>query len=181
MLKHLTNQKNNVMLKEVEAKEMNYAEDFDFDNIMSIVYKHRDWLGHIRTDYVRQMIINNAKAFNLKTNLTSKNKCTNLLIFEDNVIISYNIYKTKRKLNDNILAQPGDCILHQIVAKNRNGSAKEVLNRFFKHINTRVFLSVRSDNDIAKKFYEKNGMLRIGDTSWAKGTIPGDIYLYDSN
>ena len=58
------------MLKEL--KEMNYAKDFDFDNIMSIVYKHRDWLGHIRTDYVRQMIINNAKAFNLKTNLTSK-------------------------------------------------------------------------------------------------------------
>jgi hypothetical protein len=42
-------------------------------------------------------------------------------------------------------------------------------------------LSVRSENDIAKRFYEKNGMLKIGDTSWSKGTIPGDIYLYDSN
>ena len=41
------------------------------------------------------------------------------------------------------------------------------------------FLSVRSDNDIAKKFYIKNGMKLIGTTSWEKETIPGDVYLYD--
>mgnify|MGYP003139369419 FL=1 len=173
-----------------EIKSMNYANDSDFGNIMSIVYKHRDWLGHIRTDYIRQTIINNAKAFNFDTNFASKSPTTNLLIFENDVIISYNIYKRKQKLNKPyynketnkvIEAQPGDCILHQIVAKVRNGSAKTVFNKFLRYINTRVFLTVRSENMIAKRFYEKNGMSRIGGTSWSKGSIPGDIYLYDSN
>tara|TARA_Y100001936_G_scaffold241518_1_gene277482 strand:- start:462 stop:893 length:432 start_codon:yes stop_codon:yes gene_type:complete len=142
---------------------LNHAKDSDFDTVWNIFKNNKKYFPHIRTDYLK------------------RNIARGQVVLDQDVIIVYNIYKRKQRLNDDILAQPGDCILHQIVAKNRNGSAKEVLNRFFKHINTRVFLSVRSENDIAKKFYEKNGMLKIGNTSWAKGTIPGDIYLYDSN
>jgi|TARA_R100000501_G_C2512654_1_gene43521 hypothetical protein len=36
---------------------MIHAKDEDFDNIMEIVYSHKKWFGHIRTDYIRQMII----------------------------------------------------------------------------------------------------------------------------
>tara|TARA_B100000676_G_C17813463_1_gene698701 strand:- start:46 stop:477 length:432 start_codon:yes stop_codon:yes gene_type:complete len=142
---------------------LNHAKDSDFDTVWNIFKNNKKYFPHIRTDYLK------------------RNIARGQVVLDQDVIIVYNIYKRKQRLNDDILAQPGDCILHQIVAKNRNGSAKEVLNRFFKYINTRVFLSVRSENDIAKKFYEKNGMLKIGNTSWAKGTIPGDIYLYDSN
>lgn len=142
---------------------LNHAKDSDFDTVWNIFKNNKKYFPHIRTDYLK------------------RNIARGQVVLDQDVIIVYNIYKRKQRLNDDILAQPGDCILHQIVAKNRNGSAKEVLNKFFKHINTRVFLSVRSENDIAKKFYEKNGMLKIGNTSWAKGTIPGDIYLYDSN
>ena len=36
-----------------------------------------------------------------------------------------------------------------------------------------------TDNKIAKKFYEKNGMKRVGEIFWSKGTLPGDVYLYE--
>ena len=43
---------------------------------------------------------------------------------------------------------------------------------------------MRSENVIAKRFYEKNGMKLIGKTSWTKdgqkNALPGDIYLYDN-
>jgi RimJ/RimL family protein N-acetyltransferase len=83
------------------------------------------------------------------------------------------------EMNQKIIMQPNDCILHQIAAKNRNGSASEVFQRFFKWTERRVFLSVRSDNEIAKRFYLRNNMKLIGGTSWARGTLPGDVYLYD--
>ena len=38
---------------------------------------------------------------------------------------------------------------------------------------------MRSDNEIAKRFYLRNNMKLIGGTSWARGTLPGDVYLYD--
>ena len=75
-------------------------------------------------------------------------------------------------------------MLHQIAAKNK-GTASQVLQRFFKWTNRRVFLSVRSDNLIAKKFYKKNNMKIVGQTSWAKdgvkNALPGDVYMYDGN
>ena len=142
---------------------LNHAKDNDFDTVWNIFKNNKKYFPHIRTDYLK------------------RNIAKGQVVLDQDVVIVYNIYKRKQRLREEILAQPGDCILHQIVAKNRNGSAKEVLHKFFKHINTRVFLSVRSENDIAKRFYEKNGMLKIGDISWSKGTIPGDIYLYDSN
>ena len=142
---------------------LNHAKDNDFDTVWNIFKNNKKYFPHIRTDYLK------------------RNIAKGQVVLDQDVVIVYNIYKRKQRLNEEILAQPGDCILHQIVAKNKNGSAKEVLHKFFKHINTRVFLSVRSENDIAKRFYEKNGMLKMGDTSWSKGKIPGDIYLYDSN
>ena len=69
-------------------------------------------------------------------------------------------------------------MLHQIASKNK-GTASNVLQNFFKWTNRRVFLTVRSSNVVAKKFYEKNGMKLVSHTSWLKGTIPGDVYFYD--
>ena len=159
---------------------MIHAKDEDFDNIMEIVYSHKKWFGHIRTDYIRQMIMNNSKKFNFISNFTSKNKNNNLLIYERDVILSYLVYRARHKIGT-ARAQKGDCILQQIGAKNKNGSASDVLQRFFKFINRRVFLSVRSDNEIARKFYLKNNMKLVGTTAWARHTIPGDVYLYNGN
>ena len=137
------------------------AQQQDFEKVKEIFYQHKQWFPHVRTDYMRREIDKGH------------------IVLDREVIITYNFYKKKQSIG-NVLAQQGDCILHQIAAKNKDGSASEVLQRFFKWTKRRVFLSVRSDNIIAKKFYEKNNMKLIGKTSWARGTLPGDVYLYDA-
>ena len=140
---------------------MNHAKETDFEAVKEIFYQHKKWFPHIRTDYMKRMIA--------KENL----------IFDNDVVITYNFYKRKQRIGD-VIAQQGDCILHQIAAKHHNGSASQALQKFFEFVNPRrVYLSVRSDNEIAKKFYVKNNMKLVGSTSWAKGTLPGDVYLYD--
>ena len=141
---------------------MNHAKETDFESVKEIFYQHKKWFPHIRTDYMKRMIA--------KENL----------IFDNDVVITYNFYKRKQRIGD-VIAQQGDCILHQIAAKHHNGSASQVLQKFFEFVNPRrVFLSVRSDNEIAKKFYLKNNMKLVGTTSWARGTLPGDVYLYET-
>ena len=140
---------------------MNHAKETDFESVKEIFYQHKKWFPHIRTDYMKRMIA--------KENL----------IFDNDVVITYNFYKRKQRIGD-VIAQQGDCILHQIAAKHHNGSASQALQKFFEFVNPRrVYLSVRSDNEIAKKFYVKNNMKLVGSTTWAKGTLPGDVYLYD--
>ena len=142
---------------------MNHAKETDFETVKEIFYQHKKWFPHIRTDYMKRMI---AKDY---------------LILDNDVVITYNFYKRKQKIG-NVIAQQGDCILHQIAAKYHNGSASRVLQKFFEFVNPRrVFLSVRSDNEIAKKFYLKNNMKLVGTTSWARGTLPGDVYLYETS
>ena len=147
---------------------MIHAKIEDFETVKEIFYQHKKWFPHIRTDYMRRMITKGC------------------VVLDREVIITYNYYKhhyrwDKSSMGEvkNIIAQFGDCVLHQIAAKNKDGSASEVLQRFFKFVNRRVILSVRSDNEIAKRFYLRNNMKLIGGTSWARGTLPGDVYFYD--
>tara|TARA_B100001173_G_scaffold226339_1_gene196341 strand:- start:160 stop:585 length:426 start_codon:yes stop_codon:yes gene_type:complete len=140
---------------------MNHAKETDFEAVKEIFYQHKKWFPHIRTDYMKRMIAKNN------------------LVYDNDVVITYNFYKRKQRIGD-IIAQQGDCILHQIAAKHQNGSASQALQKFFEFVKPRrVYLSVRSDNEIAKKFYIKNNMKLVGSTTWAKGTLPGDVYLYD--
>ena len=44
------------------------------------------------------------------------------------------------------------------------------------HASGVIHLSVRSDNDRAKKFFERNEMELVDKTSWDKGKIKGDVY-----
>ena len=144
---------------------MIHAKENDYDVVKEIFSEHKQWFPHVRQDYIKRMI------------------ASGNLILDNDVIITYNYYKRKQRIGT-ITAQQGDCILHQIAAKNRNGSASQALQDFFKWTNRRVFLSVRNDNLTAKKFYEKNGMDLVGFTSWSKGgvkdALPGDVYMYDN-
>jgi len=140
---------------------MNHAKETDFEAVKEIFYQHKKWFPHIRTDYMKRQIAQGN------------------LIYDNDVVITYKFYKRKQKIGE-VIAQQGDCILHQIAAKNKNGSASKALQKFFEFVKPRrVFLSVRSDNEIAKKFYVKNNMKLVGTTTWAKGTLPGKVYLYD--
>lgn len=163
--------------------QMIHAKDTDFEEIKAIFKQHKEWFGFVRSDYIERTIINNGEKFNFPVSFDNKHQSNNYLIFEDDVVITYAINKVKHKLGKfpnvcNIDTYKGDVILHQIAAKNRNGSASKVLQKFFKEYR-RVFLTVRSDNEIAKKFYKKNGMKIIGHTTFS-GTIPGDIYFHDN-
>ena len=140
---------------------MNHAKEINFESVKEIFYQHKKWFPHIRTDYMKRQIAQGN------------------LIYDNDVVITYKFYKRKQKIGE-IIAQQGDCILHQIAAKHKNGSASTALQKFFEFVKPRrVFLSVRSDNEIAKKFYVKNNMKLVGKTTWAKGTLPGEVYLYD--
>jgi len=140
---------------------MNHAKEINFESVKEIFYQHKKWFPHIRTDYMKRQIAQGN------------------LIYDNDVVITYKFYKRKQKIGE-IIAQQGDCILHQIAAKHKNGSASKALQKFFEFVKPRrVFLSVRSDNEIAKKFYVKNNMKLVGKTTWAKGTLPGEVYLYD--
>ena len=140
---------------------MNHAKETDFESVKEIFYQHKKWFPHIRTDYMKREIA--------KGNL----------IYDNDVVITYKFYKRKQKIGD-VIAQQGDCVLHQIAAKHKDGSASKALQNFFEFVKPRrVYLSVRGDNEIAKNFYVKNNMKLVGSTTWAKGTLPGDVYLYD--
>ena len=145
---------------------MIHAKEADTIEVKSIFKQHKEWFPHIRQDYIKRMI-------------DSGN-----LILDNDVIITYNYYKKKQRIGT-VTAQQGDCVLHQIAAKNRNGSASQALQNFFKWTNRRVFLSVRSENLWAKHFYEKNNMDLVGQISWSlggvKNALPGDVYMYDGN
>jgi len=143
---------------------MIHATETNLKEIKLIFKQHKEWFPHVRDDYINRMV------------------ASGNLILDNDVIITYNYYKKRQRIGT-VTAQQGDCVLHQIAGKNRNGSASDALQRFFKWTNRRVFLSVRSDNIIAKNFYEKNGMDLIGFTSWSKGgvkdALPGNVYMYD--
>lgn len=136
----------------------------DLENIKEIFKPYKkDYFPHVRNDYLTRMI-----------------KSGNVILDKD-VVITYNHYKRKQTITEGVIAEKGDCVLHQIVSKNHDGSATDVLQRFFKQVNARVFLTVRSSNATAKKFYKRNGMKIVGQTSWANSTIAGDVYLKDNS
>ena len=152
---------------------MYHAKESDLDVIMDIFKKNREWFPHVRS-------------FHIKTRIGRGQ-----VILEDGVVITYHLYtrnqplskldKDGNELGPSVMAEKGDCILHQIVT-NEKGKASIVLQKFFDYVKSkRVYLSVRSNNEIAIKFYLKNGMKLVGHTHWSDGKMPGDIFLYNTN
>jgi len=152
---------------------MYHAKESDLDVIMDIFKKNREWFPHVRK-------------FHINTRIGRKQ-----VILEDGVVITYHYYtrnqplskldKDGNELGPSVIAEKGDCILHQIVT-NEKGKASIVLQKFFDYVKSkRVYLSVRSNNEIAIKFYLKNGMKLVGHTHWSDGKMPGDIFLYNTN
>ena len=138
---------------------MIFAVPSDFDKVKSIFYAHKKWFPHIRTDYMRRMIAKQQ------------------LILEEGILITFHHAKRRQSIGD-VQIRKGDTVLHQIAnAEPGSGNAKVILNNFFEWCPRDVFLSVRSDNKKACGFYEQIGMKLIGTTSWAKGTLPGKVYV----
>ena len=152
---------------------MNHATLDNLEEIMNVFKQYGDTFPHIRKDKIETMI----EFHNV--------------IWEEGVLITYNHYKRKQKVammskKNRVLsayeAQKGDCILHQIAAKNQgDGSGKRVFERFIEYNKGRdIVLSVRTENDRAIKFYKKNGFIKVSDIEWGRDKqVKGQVYLLE--
>jgi len=140
---------------------MNIATLADLNTVKSIFAPHqKTYFPHIRTDYIQRKI-------------ESGN-----VVLEDGVVIIFGVYKRKQKIGT-VESERGDAHIGQIVTSQQgNGKAKDVLHKFFNEMNSKVWLTVRSENERARAFYVRNGMQEVGTTSWSDGKIPGTVYCY---
>ena len=140
---------------------MRHATVEDFDAVKGIFKKNRDVFPYLRFDSLKHKI--------------EEGK----VVYDTGVVITYNKYKRKQKLG-NVQANMGDIVIQEIV-KEEGGDAEDVFLRFVDFVVEDVWLTVRRDNERAKKFYDRVGMELVGEVFWSKGTIPGDVYLYKQN
>ncbi len=140
---------------------MKHATPQDFEVIKGIFKKHRDVFPYLRFDSLKNKI--------------EEGK----VVYDTGVVITYNKYKRKQKLG-NVEAKMGDIVIQEIV-KEEGGDAENVFERFVDFVDEDVWLTVRRDNERAKKFYDRVGMELVGEVLWVHGTLSGDVYLYKQN
>ncbi len=129
----------------------------DYKSIWGIFKQNKEWFPHVRSWRIKHRLMHGQ------------------VYFKNNVVITYHQYKRDNIIGD-VKALKDDYILHQIVAKERNGSAKKTIEEFFEFVKGNVWLTVREENTAACKFYEKVGMELVGSISWAKGKMPGSVW-----
>ena len=137
---------------------MRFAKKDDFLEISNLFKKNQKLFPHIRMGYLLKSI--------------QQNEC----IFADGVVIIFKIHQRKVRIGSIAKSQKSDCHLNQIVSSTRDASSSKILNQFVNyisflpHASGLIYLNVRSENDRAKKFYERNGMKLIDKTSleWCK-------------
>jgi FR47-like protein len=76
-------------------------------------------------------------------------------------------------------------MLHQILNSGQfNGAGSRVFEQFVKEVVKNaggdLYLTVRKDNTVACRFYERHGMEIAGTGAWSRGTIPGHVYRLPS-
>jgi GNAT superfamily N-acetyltransferase len=109
------------------------------------------------------------------------------VVLQDGVVITFEKSKSNSKIARKTFARKkkGDMIIHQIASNRRDGSAQRVLSEFIKYCKSlhceNIILSVRTSNETARKFYQKNGFELVDENSqmWhgkKEGYISGSIY-----
>ena len=143
---------------------MRFAREEDSQEIYELYQKNRKIFPNITMGHI--------------TNRIKKKEC----IYTEGVVIIFRIHQKTVQIGDNTQSKISHCVLNHIVTSFLNGSASRVLNRFFDYIASLphasgvIHLSVRSDNECVKKFFERNEMELVNKTSWDKGKIEGDVY-----
>ena len=142
---------------------MNHATIDDFDMVWKVFQDNKEWFPHVWNTKVKKRLINNE------------------LIFQDGVVITYSKSRRNGKIgrDTDVSITKGDYVIHQIINSNpRNGNAEKVIREYFDHVGQDVYLTVRSENIAANKFYEKVGMNMVGNISWSKGKMLGNVWKY---
>ena len=138
---------------------MHKAKIKDYDIIWSTFKRYRNIFPHIRTDYLKRQIKNNN------------------VIFQDGVVIIFGKYKRRGKLGTSQYNKD-DVIIHQILnTQIGNGNASRVFEKFLGlTTKCRLLLTVRSANQRAREFYERQNMKVDGNIYWSNGTVQGKVY-----
>ena len=140
---------------------MNYATIDNFDEVWNIFQNNKEWFPHVRTSHVRNRL------------------SWGQVILQDGVVITQQQYKRNGKIgkDSDVDVKKGDYIIHQIINSNpSNRNAKKVIEEYFDHVNQNVYLTVRSENIVANRFYEKVGMTKVGYINWSKGKMKGNVW-----
>tara|TARA_B100001564_G_scaffold10492_1_gene8667 strand:+ start:712 stop:1194 length:483 start_codon:yes stop_codon:yes gene_type:complete len=140
---------------------MNYATIDDFDKVWKIFQDNKEWFPHVRTSHVKNRLE------------------WGQVILEDGVLITQQIYQQTRKVgkDSNVKVTGGSHLIHQIINSDKNnGKAKKVIQKYFDHVGTDVYLTVREENIPANRFYAKVGMENVGYINWSKGTMKGIVW-----
>ena len=137
---------------------MKHATIEDFDTIKNIFKGYRDIFPYLRFDSLK--------------NKVEEGK----VIYDSGVVITYTKCKRTQKLG-NVQAKKGDIVIQEIV-KEEAGNSVDVFKRFADFVKEDIWLTVRRDNQKAKRFYDKVGMKVVGEVVWSKGTLMGDVYKY---
>lgn len=141
---------------------MRLADPADLKTIYGLFSSRRDIFPHVRQDALRRRI--------------ESLQC----IFEEGVVITFQQYRKRTRVGD-IDIPSGAIMLHQIINGNQfNGAGGRVFDRFFKEAvvpsGGDLYLTVRAENAVACRFYDRHGMKIVGKVVWSGGTIPGLIY-----
>lgn len=140
---------------------MNYATIDDFDEVWKIFNSNKEWFPHVRS-------------FHIKNRLR-----WGQVILVDGVLITQQVYQQTRKIgkDTDVRVEAGSHMIHQIVNSVKgNGNAEKVIKQYFDHVGTDVYLTVRSENIPANKFYAKVGMEKVGYINWSQGKMPGNVW-----
>lgn len=133
---------------------------------LKAIYRHfqsrKDVFPHIRQDRLKRRI--------------EALQC----VYEGGVIIVYQQYKKRTWVGDTQVPA-GAMMLHQILNSNQfNGEGRRVFWKFVDEIVSPsggdLYLTVRKENAVACRFYERHGMTVAGTAAWKNSTIPGLVY-----
>jgi hypothetical protein len=141
---------------------MKHATLDDLKAIYAHFQSHRDVFPHIRQDGLKRRI--------------EAGQC----VYQDGVVITYQQYKKRTRVGD-VQIRAGAIMLHQILNTNQfNGAGRKVFEQFVKKIvmpsGGELYLSVRKENTVACRFYERQGMNVAGSVAWSSGLISGRVY-----
>ena len=147
-------------------EDLKRADPSDYQIIRTIFKTHKKtYFPHIRDNYLKDQIdLGN-------------------IIFQDGVVIIYNVYKRRQQLGDSkFMAMKGDTQIKQIVNKNQgNGNAHKIFKKFLNKQTGNIWLTVRKENFRAINFYSSMGMTQVGNINWSNGKIPGAVFYISSS
>lgn len=134
------------------------AKESELTQIYKAFSSRPDLFPHIRKNYIADQIEKGS------------------VVHAKGVYIIFDKYKRKQQLGT-ATAFKGNYILHQIVNTTQgNGIASQVFDAWLKLIDNNIYLTVRSANLEAIRFYKHKGMERVGDIDWSGGNLKGSVY-----